>query len=64
MIAFALDFNADADSHLVCEQDATGSYRTQVFTTGVTARKGISFVFILPMLINKLMYRYDVSLAC
>uniref|UniRef100_F1KS52 Zinc finger FYVE domain-containing protein 9 n=1 Tax=Ascaris suum TaxID=6253 RepID=F1KS52_ASCSU len=48
MIAFALDFNADADSHLVCEQDATGSYRTQVFTTGVTARKvtGASFIIV------------------
>uniref|UniRef100_A0A915B519 FYVE-type domain-containing protein n=1 Tax=Parascaris univalens TaxID=6257 RepID=A0A915B519_PARUN len=48
MIAFALDFNADADSHLVCEQDAAGTYRTHVFTTGVTARKvtGASFIIV------------------
>ncbi|VDM39136.1 unnamed protein product [Toxocara canis] len=48
MIAFALDFNAAADSHLVCEQDEAGSYRTQVFTTGVTARKitGASFIIV------------------
>ncbi|VDK57173.1 unnamed protein product [Anisakis simplex] len=49
MIAFALDFNASADSHLVCEQDEeTGNYRTQVFTTGVETRKltGASFIVI------------------
>ncbi|VDN02237.1 unnamed protein product [Thelazia callipaeda] len=48
MIAWALDFNADADSYLVCKQSDSGSFESQVFTHGIVSRKviGASFVII------------------
>lgn len=42
MIAWALDFNGKADSHLVCEQNENAVYRTQVFTSGNSVRKSKS----------------------
>lgn len=40
MVAWSLDFNISADSHLVCDKDNQGSYRTQIFTSGINQRKG------------------------
>lgn len=46
MVGWALDFNTEADSHLVCEQQqftdsSTDVFSTQIFAVPETKRTGI-----------------------
>lgn len=45
MVAWGLDFSADADSYLVCKQDNAGCFISQIFTNGIGNRKGIGNLF-------------------
>ncbi|VDM08792.1 unnamed protein product [Wuchereria bancrofti] len=48
MVAWGLDFSPDADSYLVCKQDNTGCFNSQIFRNGIGNRKvtGASFIVI------------------